>query len=186
MLFPFNSCPPTHTSFYFPLPWTSSALYLLNPGSFLTLFLGYRYVAQQLEIRAVERKERKLIWFLSRLLLRSTSTRKSWKLLHKISTSSTTYFIHFTGEKLSEFLRNIENTLNGVVQRDGLPASAASGTCLSQLIKGATFDMMLLILNLRERRSKPPKLFQLLNEIYLEQGYEVSWYKFNKQQNQFK
>ncbi|XP_049321873.1 uncharacterized protein LOC125782292 [Astyanax mexicanus] len=79
------------------------------------------------------------------------------------------------GEKLSEFLRRIEKALNKVVQRGGLPASAANGARLEQLIKGATAsDLMLLNLRLRERRNSPPNFLQLLNEIRLEEGYEAS------------
>uniref|UniRef100_A0AAR2K1B1 Paraneoplastic antigen Ma1 homolog n=1 Tax=Pygocentrus nattereri TaxID=42514 RepID=A0AAR2K1B1_PYGNA len=78
-------------------------------------------------------------------------------------------------EKLSEFLKRIEKALNRVVQRGGLPASAANGARLEQLIKGATTsDLMLLNLRLRERKNSPPNFLQLLNEIRSEEGYEAS------------
>ncbi|KAL6478149.1 hypothetical protein MHYP_G00139840 [Metynnis hypsauchen] len=84
------------------------------------------------------------------------------------------------GEKLSEFLRCIEKALNRVIQRGGLPASAANGARLEQLIKGATAsDLMLLTLRLRERRGSPPNFLQLLNEIRQEEGYEVSRHKLS-------
>ncbi|KAL6463768.1 hypothetical protein MHYP_G00281590 [Metynnis hypsauchen] len=84
------------------------------------------------------------------------------------------------GEKLSEFLRRIEKALNRVIQRGGLPASAANGARLEQLIKGATAsDLMLLTLRLRERRGSPPNFLQLLNEIRQEEGYEVSRHKLS-------
>uniref|UniRef100_A0AAR2IZA6 CCHC-type domain-containing protein n=1 Tax=Pygocentrus nattereri TaxID=42514 RepID=A0AAR2IZA6_PYGNA len=83
-------------------------------------------------------------------------------------------------EKLSEFLKRIEKALNRVVQRGGLPASAANGARLEQLIKGATTsDLMLLNLRLRERKNSPPNFLQLLNEIRSEEGYEASRHKLS-------
>ncbi|XP_052005695.1 paraneoplastic antigen Ma1 homolog [Xyrauchen texanus] len=60
------------------------------------------------------------------------------------------------GEKLSDFLRRLEQSLNRVVQRDGLPLGCADKARLEQLLCGAiASDMMLVNLRLRERKATP-------------------------------
>ncbi|XP_016334546.1 paraneoplastic antigen Ma2-like, partial [Sinocyclocheilus anshuiensis] len=80
-----------------------------------------------------------------------------------------------SGEKLSDFLRRLEQSLNRVVQRDGLPLGCANRARLDQLLRGAiASDLMLVNLRLRERRAKPPTFLQLLKEIRTEEEYEAS------------
>ncbi len=79
------------------------------------------------------------------------------------------------GEKLSDFLRRLEQSLNRVVARDGLPLGCADKARLDQLLCGAiASDLMLVNLRLRERRAKPPTFLQLLKEIRTEEEYEAS------------
>ena len=79
------------------------------------------------------------------------------------------------GEKLSDFLRRLEQLLNRVVQRDGLPLGCADKARLEQLLRGAiASDLMLVNLRLRERKAKPPTFLQLLREIRTEEEYEAS------------
>ncbi len=79
------------------------------------------------------------------------------------------------GEKLSDFLRRLEQSLNRVVARDGLPLGCADKARLDQLLRGAiASDLMLVNLRLRERRAKPPTFLQLLKEIRTEEEYEAS------------
>lgn len=79
------------------------------------------------------------------------------------------------GERLSEFLRRLERLLSKVVQRGGLPVDAIDKVRLEQLIKGATeSDLMLLQLNLRDRRDKPPSFLSLLKEIREEEQLEMT------------
>lgn len=79
------------------------------------------------------------------------------------------------GERLSEFLRRLERLLSKVVQRGGLPVDAIDKVRLEQLIKGATeSDLMLLQLNLRDRRGKPPSFLSLLKEIREEEQLEMT------------
>lgn len=79
------------------------------------------------------------------------------------------------GEKLSDFLRRLEESLNRVVQRDGLPLECADKARLKQLLRGAiASDLMLVYLRLRERKATPPTFLQLLKEIRTEEEYEAS------------
>ncbi len=79
------------------------------------------------------------------------------------------------GEKLSDFLRCLEQSLNRVVERDGLPLGCADKARLDQLLCGAiASDLMLVNLRLRERRAKPPTFLQLLKEICTEEECEAS------------
>ncbi|XP_057684821.1 uncharacterized protein LOC130911119 [Corythoichthys intestinalis] len=78
-------------------------------------------------------------------------------------------------EKLSDFLRRLEQSLSRVVQRGGLLANCADKVRLEQLLRGAVAsDMMLVNLRLRERKAKPPSFLQLLKEIRTEEEYEAS------------
>ncbi|XP_067290350.1 paraneoplastic antigen Ma2-like [Pseudorasbora parva] len=79
------------------------------------------------------------------------------------------------GEKLSDFLRRLEQSLNRVVKRDGLPLRCADRARLDKLLRGSiTSDLMLVNLRLRERRANPPTFLQLLKEIRTEEEYEAS------------
>uniref|UniRef100_A0A672IWZ8 ribonuclease H n=1 Tax=Salarias fasciatus TaxID=181472 RepID=A0A672IWZ8_SALFA len=85
-----------------------------------------------------------------------------------------------TGEKLSDFLRRLEQSLCRVVKRGGLPPGGADRARLEQLLRGAvSSDFMLLSLRLRERKEKPPTFLQLLKEIREEEEYEASRKKIN-------
>uniref|UniRef100_A0A672F765 CCHC-type domain-containing protein n=1 Tax=Salarias fasciatus TaxID=181472 RepID=A0A672F765_SALFA len=85
-----------------------------------------------------------------------------------------------TGEKLSDFLRRLEQSLSRVVKRGGLPPGGADRARLEQLLRGAvSSDFMLLSLRLRERKEKPPTFLQLLKEIREEEEYEASRKKIN-------
>ncbi|XP_030594321.1 uncharacterized protein LOC115786334 [Archocentrus centrarchus] len=86
-----------------------------------------------------------------------------------------------SGEPLSEFLRRLERSLCKVIKRGGLPVSAANKARLEQLIKGATeSDLMLLKLNLRERRHDPPAFLTLLKEIRAEEEREAARHSLSK------
>lgn len=79
------------------------------------------------------------------------------------------------GEKLSDFLRRLEQALTKVVRRGGLTASGANRARLEQLIRGAVAsDLMLVQLRLRERKNSPPNFLDLLSEIRTEEEYESS------------
>uniref|UniRef100_A0A8B9JBA5 Gypsy retrotransposon integrase-like protein 1 n=1 Tax=Astyanax mexicanus TaxID=7994 RepID=A0A8B9JBA5_ASTMX len=72
---------------------------------------------------------------------------------------------HF-GEKLSDFLRRIERALTKVVQKGGLLPTQRDGARIEQLLRGATeSELMLVQLRIRERRNRPPKFLELLNEV---------------------
>lgn len=78
------------------------------------------------------------------------------------------------GEKLSDFLRRLEQSLGRVVQRGGIPPGYADKARLEQLLRGAVAsDLMLVNLRLRERKEKPPTFLQLLKEIRTEEEYEA-------------
>ncbi|XP_060767152.1 paraneoplastic antigen Ma2 homolog [Neoarius graeffei] len=84
------------------------------------------------------------------------------------------------GEKLSEFLRCLEQSLAKVIQRGGLPASCMDQARLEQLLRGAiTSDLMLIQLRLRERKAAPPNSLQLLTESRADEEYETSRKKLN-------
>lgn len=84
-------------------------------------------------------------------------------------------------ECLSDFLLRLERTLNKVLQKGGLTVSEANKARLEQLIKGATeSDLMILQLNLRDRRSDPPSFLNLLKEIREEEEREAARQKFKK------
>ncbi|XP_036947992.1 uncharacterized protein LOC119016325 [Acanthopagrus latus] len=74
------------------------------------------------------------------------------------------------GEHLSEFLRRLEKSLVKVVRAGGLPVSAANSARLEQLIRGATSEVMLLQLKIRERSSNPPTFLTLLREVMEEEA----------------
>lgn len=80
-----------------------------------------------------------------------------------------------SGEKLSDFLKRLEQSLARVVQRGGLPVGCTDRVRLEQLLRGAVAsDMMLVNLRLRERKDKPPSFLQLLKEIRTEEEYEAT------------
>lgn len=80
-----------------------------------------------------------------------------------------------TGEKLSDYLRRLDQSLNRVVQRGGLHSAEVDGARLDQLLRGAvSSDLMLVNLRLRERKLIPPTFLQLLKEIREEEEYEAS------------
>ena len=69
-------------------------------------------------------------------------------------------------ERLSEFLRRLEKSLSKVIRRGGLPGNTGNRARLDQLIKGAVeSDLMLIQLNLRDKRDNPPTFLDLLKEI---------------------
>ena len=69
-------------------------------------------------------------------------------------------------ERLSEFLRRLEKSLSKVIRRGGLPGNAGNRARLDQLIKGAVeSDLLLIQLNLRDKRDNPPTFLDLLREI---------------------
>lgn len=83
-------------------------------------------------------------------------------------------------EKLSEFLRRLEQSLVKVVQQGGISVTYMDRARLEQVLRGATAsDFMLVNLRLRERRDKPPTFLQLLKEIRSEEEYEASRKKVN-------
>lgn len=70
------------------------------------------------------------------------------------------------GERLSEFLRRVEQKLTKVVQRGGINPNQRDSARVDQLLRGATeSEILLLQLRLRERKSNPPPFLTLLNEI---------------------
>lgn len=83
-------------------------------------------------------------------------------------------------EKLSEFLRRLEQALVKVVQQGGIAVTYMDRARLEQVLRGATAsDLMMVNLRLRERRDKPPTFLQLLKEIRSEEEYEASRKKVN-------
>uniref|UniRef100_A0AAY4ERH9 Uncharacterized protein n=1 Tax=Denticeps clupeoides TaxID=299321 RepID=A0AAY4ERH9_9TELE len=77
------------------------------------------------------------------------------------------------GEKLSDFLRRLEQLLDRLVQRGGLPPNCADRARLDQILRGAIVsDLMLVNLRLRERKAAPPTFLQLLKEIRAEEEFE--------------
>ncbi|KAL0173003.1 hypothetical protein M9458_033314, partial [Cirrhinus mrigala] len=83
-------------------------------------------------------------------------------------------------EKLSEFLRRLEQLLVKVVQQGGISATDMDRARLQQVLRGAiASDLMLVNLRLRERRERPPTFLQLLKEVRLEEEYEASRKKVN-------
>ncbi|XP_051788195.1 paraneoplastic antigen Ma1 homolog [Erpetoichthys calabaricus] len=80
-----------------------------------------------------------------------------------------------TREKLSDFLRRLERSLSKVVHRGGLLHTNMDRARLEQLLRGAVAaDLMLIQLRLRERKTEPPTILQLLSEIRAEEEYEAS------------
>nr|XP_023659188.1 uncharacterized protein LOC111839473 [Paramormyrops kingsleyae] len=78
-------------------------------------------------------------------------------------------------EKLSGFLRRLEQSLLRVVERGGVAPAWAATARIEQLLRGAKYsELMLVNLRLRERKGNPPTFLQLLKEIRTEEEYEVS------------
>lgn len=79
------------------------------------------------------------------------------------------------GEKLSDFLRRLEQALTKVVKRGGITPSEANRARLEQLIRGAVAsDLMVIQLRLREKKVNPPNFLELLSDIRVEEEYEAS------------
>ena len=84
------------------------------------------------------------------------------------------------GEKLSDFLRRLEQSLTKVVSRGGIPASRIDTARVEQLLRGAIHsDLMLVQLKLRERKQSPPKFLELLAEIRAEEEYAAARVKLS-------
>ncbi|XP_036433704.1 uncharacterized protein LOC118812695 [Colossoma macropomum] len=84
------------------------------------------------------------------------------------------------GEKLSDFLRRLEQTLSKVVKKGGILDKDRDRVRIEQLLRGAvTSDLMLVQLRLRERKSNPPSFLDLLSEIRIEEEYQASRQKVN-------
>ncbi|XP_060771671.1 paraneoplastic antigen Ma2-like [Neoarius graeffei] len=84
------------------------------------------------------------------------------------------------GEKLSDFLRWLEQALTKVVKRGGITPSQANRARLEQLIRGAVAsDLMVIQLRLRERKVNPPNFLELLSDIRVEEEYEASQTKLS-------
>ena len=83
-------------------------------------------------------------------------------------------------EKLSDFLRRLEQSLTKVVSRGGIPASRMDATRVEQLLRGAIHsDLMLVQLKLRERRMSPPTFLELLAEVRAEEEYAAARVKLS-------
>ncbi|KAJ8375794.1 hypothetical protein SKAU_G00063740 [Synaphobranchus kaupii] len=83
-------------------------------------------------------------------------------------------------EKLSDFLRRIEQSMTKVVSKGGIPASRVDTARVEQLLRGAIHsDMMLVQLKLRERKQNPPKFLELLAEIRAEEEYAAARIKLS-------
>ncbi|KAJ8390645.1 hypothetical protein AAFF_G00102510 [Aldrovandia affinis] len=83
-------------------------------------------------------------------------------------------------EKLSDFLRRLEQSLTKVVSKGGIPASRVDATRVEQLLRGAIHaELMLVQLKLRERKQSPPKFLELLSEIRTEEEYAAARVKLN-------
>lgn len=78
-------------------------------------------------------------------------------------------------EKLSDFLKRLEQSLTKVIQRGGLSIDSANRARVEQLLRGAvSSDLMLVNLKLRERKENPPSFLELLSEIRSEEEYEAT------------
>ncbi|CAI5678658.1 unnamed protein product [Oreochromis niloticus] len=78
-------------------------------------------------------------------------------------------------EKLSDFLRRLEQSLSRVVSHGGIEAHRVDRARVEQLLRGAVYsDMMLVQLKLRDRKETPPSFVELLSEIRSEEEYEAS------------
>ncbi|XP_076830977.1 uncharacterized protein LOC143476602 [Brachyhypopomus gauderio] len=78
-------------------------------------------------------------------------------------------------EKLSDFLRRLEQSLTKVVSKQGIPPSRVDSARVEQLLRGAIHsDLMLIQLKIRERRQNPPKFLELLSEIRAEEEYAAA------------
>lgn len=82
----------------------------------------------------------------------------------------------FPKEMLSDFLTRLEKSLTKVVQKEGLMSQSMDRARIEQLIRGASADsdLMLLQLRLRERKAKPPGFLELLNEIKTAEENELA------------
>ncbi|KAK0148989.1 Paraneoplastic antigen Ma1 [Merluccius polli] len=83
-------------------------------------------------------------------------------------------------EKLSDFLRRLEQSLTKVVSKGGIPASRVDVARVEQLLRGAIHsDLMLIQLKIRERKQNPPKFLELLAEIRAEEEYAAARVKLS-------
>lgn len=81
-----------------------------------------------------------------------------------------------SGERLSDYLRRLEKVLSKAVQKGGLPSASRDRVRVEQLLRGATSesDILLLQLRLKERLSNPPSFMELLSEIRVEEDQKVT------------
>ncbi|XP_037553330.1 paraneoplastic antigen Ma1 homolog, partial [Nematolebias whitei] len=78
-------------------------------------------------------------------------------------------------ERLSDFLRRVEQSLTLIARKGGMPASRVDAARVEQLLRGAVYsDLMLVQLKLRERRQNPPKFLELLTEVRAEEEYAAA------------
>ncbi|KAK0135440.1 Paraneoplastic antigen Ma3 [Merluccius polli] len=85
-----------------------------------------------------------------------------------------------SGEKLSDFLRRLEGSLDKVIKKGGVLLDRVDKVRLEQLLRGAVASVNLSVnLRLRERRDKPPTFLQLLKELRTEEEYEASRKRLN-------
>ncbi|XP_013856006.1 paraneoplastic antigen Ma1 homolog, partial [Austrofundulus limnaeus] len=83
-------------------------------------------------------------------------------------------------EKLSDFLKRVEQSLTKVVRKDGIPTSRVDAARVEQLMRGAIHsDLMLVQLKLRERKQNPPNFLELLTEIRAEEEYAAARVKLS-------
>ncbi|KAM7177587.1 paraneoplastic antigen Ma1 homolog [Macrochelys suwanniensis] len=69
-------------------------------------------------------------------------------------------------ERLSDFIRRLEDLLQQVVQKDGIPIQRIDSARLDQILRGTQQDgLMLWGLQLRERAQNPPPFHKLIREI---------------------
>ena len=88
-------------------------------------------------------------------------------------------------ERLSVFLRRLEQSLTKVVRKGGIPAKRVDTVRVEQLLRGAIHsDLMLVQLKLRERKQNPPKFLELLAEIRTEEEFATARLKLSVQKVQ--
>uniref|UniRef100_A0A8C8VK06 Paraneoplastic antigen Ma-like C-terminal domain-containing protein n=1 Tax=Pelusios castaneus TaxID=367368 RepID=A0A8C8VK06_9SAUR len=69
-------------------------------------------------------------------------------------------------ERLSDFVRRLEDLLQQVVRKEGIPTKHIDSVRLDQILRGTREDgLMLWRLQLRERAPNPPPFHSLIREI---------------------
>uniref|UniRef100_A0A8C8RXX9 Paraneoplastic antigen Ma-like C-terminal domain-containing protein n=1 Tax=Pelusios castaneus TaxID=367368 RepID=A0A8C8RXX9_9SAUR len=69
-------------------------------------------------------------------------------------------------ERLSDFVRRLEDLLQQVVRKEGIPTKHIDSVRLDQILRGTRQDgLMLWRLQLRERAPNPPPFHSLIREI---------------------